>query len=103
MSEIQILVGKNAKDNWNLLEDACEEDLWFHVQDESSAYVIIVNDFKNEITKEDINNAASICKQHSKLKNKQNVKINWLPVKHVKKGKTVGEAILLAKPNIIKI
>tara|TARA_B100000035_G_C20753784_1_gene445197 strand:+ start:106 stop:417 length:312 start_codon:yes stop_codon:yes gene_type:complete len=103
MDEVKIIIGKNAKDNWNILESACDDDLWFHVQNESSAYVIIENDYKNEITNEDIMNAASICKQHSKLKGKKRVAINWLPVCHVKKGKMVGEAILLKKPNVVYV
>lgn len=98
-----IIVGKNAKDNWKILEEACEDDLWFHVKDESSAYVIIENDYKTEITDEDIEEAARICKEHSKLRDKKRVHINWLPVKYVKKGKMVGEAILKKEPNTIRV
>lgn len=98
-----IIVGKNAKDNWRILEEACEDDLWFHVKDESSAYVIIENDYKTKITDEDIQEAAEICKKHSKLRDKKRVHINWLPVKYVKKGKMVGEAILKKEPNTISI
>ena len=87
-----MIIGKNAKDNWRILEEACEDDLWFHVKDESSAYVIIENDYKTPITNEDIEEAARTCKQHSKLRDKKRVHINWLPVKYVKKGKMVGEA-----------
>mgnify|MGYP000873786907 CR=1 FL=1 len=98
-----MFIGKNAKDNWNILERACEDDIWFHVKDESSAYVIIENDYKTEITDEDITEACRLCKQHSKLRDKKRVTINWLPVKYVRKGKVVGEAKLLEKPNSIKV
>lgn len=98
-----IRTGKNARDNWKLLDEACEDDLWFHVKDESSAYVIVENDYKTQITDEDILEAAKLCKQHSKLRGKARVNIIWLPVKHVRKGKVVGEAILLESPNNIRV
>ena len=101
VDKVEIIVGKNAKDNWNILEDACEDDIWFHVKDESSAYVIIINDFKNEITQNHMVKAALLCKEHSKLKNKNKVAINWLPVKDVKKGKVVREAKKKKKPNTL--
>uniref|UniRef100_A0A6C0EGE4 NFACT RNA-binding domain-containing protein n=1 Tax=viral metagenome TaxID=1070528 RepID=A0A6C0EGE4_9ZZZZ len=98
-----IIIGKNAKDNWRILEEACEDDLWFHVKDESSSYVIIENDYKTAITDEDIEEAAQICKQHSKLRDKKRVHINWLPVKYVKKGKMVGQAIMKKEPNTMRV
>jgi|SaaInlV_150m_DNA_3_1039698.scaffolds.fasta_scaffold76923_1 predicted ribosome quality control (RQC) complex YloA/Tae2 family protein len=97
----KIFIGKNAKDNWDLLDNACEDDLWFHVKDESSAYVIIENNYKDEITKEDIENACIICKNNSKLRNhNKRVAIIWLPVKYVLKGKVVGQAKLTKEPKI---
>lgn len=98
-----IHVGKNARDNWELLENASADDLWFHVTSESSAYVIVENNEKpdNEIEKLTIYKAAAICKSRSKLKNTKKVSISYLPIQYVKKGKCVGEAILLKKPEYI--
>ena len=45
--------------------------------------------------------AAAICKSRSKLKNTKKVSISYLPIQYVKKGKCVGEAILLKKPAYI--
>lgn len=37
----EIRVGKNAKDNWKIIDEAEGDDLWFHIKDRPSAHVIL--------------------------------------------------------------
>ena len=41
-----IIIGKNAKNNWEILDNADDEDIWLHLDDLPSPYVIIKHDPK---------------------------------------------------------
>ena len=43
-----IKIGVNAKNNWELLDDAGKNDLWFHLDNYPSCYVIVSFEKKNE-------------------------------------------------------
>lgn len=94
-------VGENARDNWDIVENAEPDDIWLHLHDFPSCHVIIETP-KNDLCENDIIFGANLCKQYSKYKDKK-VKISVLDKKHVIKGKAVGEVKLLKTPRIITI
>ena len=100
-NDLRFFVGKNARENWQLLDNAEDHDLWIHLHQHTSCYVIIEN--TDLIEDEDIIYGCELCKKHSKLKDKNRVKCDVLAVEHVKKGKRAGEAILLENPKIISV
>ena len=93
-----INIGKNAKENWNLLEEANKKDIWLHLNDNASPYVIIEYDNNYKLKRKDLKLAGRLCKAHSKERNTKNVEVCYLEVQYVKKGKSLGEAILLREP-----
>ena len=99
--DISFCVGKNAKDNWNLLDNSEPDDIWVHINNYPSCYVIIKN--FNNIQKEHIEHACKLC--YLKSKNKlpsflKKIQFCYLECKYVKKGKSTGEAICMKKPNL---
>ena len=84
-------IGKNAKTNWQLLDNADNHDIFIHLKDKSSPYVIIaLRDLKNgSFTKEDIIQGCTLCK---KSNNKEQVM--YTEVKNVKKGRRIGSAVI---------
>ena len=100
--EYKCNIGKNAQENWNLIDSSNENDLWFHLEDTSSPHVILqTNDTnKNKISKNVIKACAIYCKQYSKLKSIKNVVIIYTEIKNVKKTNIVGSVII---SNIKKI
>ena len=98
-----INIGKNAKENWKLLEEANKNDIWFHLNDNSSPYVIIEYDNNYKLKHKDLKLAGRLCKAHSKEKNSKNVEVCYLEVRYVKKGQILGEAILLKEPKLLTI
>ena len=100
-NELKFLVGKDARDNWKMLSEADDSDIWIHLHNHPSSYVIIEN--TDTIEKDDILYGCQLCKKHSKLRDKARVKCSVLSVEFVKKGKTVGEAKLLKTPDIITV
>ena len=97
-----IIVGKNAIDNWKILDEANIYDTWFHLDKFSSAYVI-VNQYIDDMDKETIYKAANLCKEKSKYKNMRNVSIIYTFVKNLKKGSEIGEVIIKSRKKCKKI
>jgi predicted ribosome quality control (RQC) complex YloA/Tae2 family protein len=101
-----IKIGKNAKENWNLIDNSELFDLWFHLDDCPSAHVVISQDIKinydifysNQI----ILLASEYCKANSKIKNKGKNKIIYTEIKNLKKGKEIG-SVLVSNPKYIFI
>ena len=94
IDQIKYKLGKNAKENFQLIDEALEIDSdfwWFHLNDTPSGHCII---FSKELDKSMIINASNMVKEHSKEKNKRKVKIIYCQVKNIKKTKTMGEVIV---------
>ena len=84
-------IGLNAKDNTNLVKQASQQDLWFHVQNGTSAHVILTHD---QISPDTISAAAHACKSHSKFKHVRKVKIMYCEVKNLKAGSKPGQVLI---------
>ena len=40
-NKYDLTIGKNKVDNWKILDDAHENDYWFHLENMPSAHVIV--------------------------------------------------------------
>ena len=88
--DIIMKVGENAKENWQLVENADPEHWWLHLTNQPSPHVIIEHTSPNmEITVE----GAMLCKANSKCKNLKKVKVDYTQCKNLEKGEEVGEVI----------
>ena len=96
-----IRIGQNKTENWHLLDKSDEKNIWFHVSDTPSAYVILdtMCDIK-QLPKMVIYRCAVLCKMHSKSIKNKHATINYTYVKHVTKGDYEGEAIISKAKNI---
>jgi len=106
-----IQVGQNAKENWQLIDEADEFDLWFHLDDKPSGHVII-KEILNAKNKFDIKNdffgypyklvvmGSEHCKSQSKHKTSK-VTVVYTTIGNVKKGKDVGSVIIKNSKRII--
>lgn len=80
-----VLVGRNNKENDILtLKTASPKDTWFHTKDIPGSHVILQNG-NIEPDAETIYAAASIAAYHSKARASENVPVDYVDVKHVKK------------------
>jgi predicted ribosome quality control (RQC) complex YloA/Tae2 family protein len=98
-----INIGKNARENWDILDDSEPFDIWFHIENSSSPYVILEIKDNNPLSDEIIRECAQLCKTHSKLKTSKNVSIIYCEVKNLSKGTKLGSVILTNKPNKVII
>ena len=49
--EISYLIGQNARDNFAVIDEGVDEDIWFHAKDDSSCHIICI--LPNEIIARD--------------------------------------------------
>jgi predicted ribosome quality control (RQC) complex YloA/Tae2 family protein len=94
-------IGKNAKDNWKLLDNAEADDIWFHIDNASSPYVILEVKNLDHIPDNIISECAKLCKSRSKDKDSKNVSVIYTVVSNLKKGENIGSVYLIAKPDKI--
>lgn len=98
INDIKYLIGLNAKDNWNIIDNAKQNYIWFHIDKLPSAHIIMES---NDITKKNIINGALLCKDNSKYNSK--VSIIYTEIKNIRKGKNIGEVYVKNKCNKILI
>ena len=96
-------LGENKHDNWNLLDIAYDKDYFFHLKSFPSSYVIlhIYNDFL--LTNEMLLNAATICKNSTKYRFLNDIKIDYCLCNNVSKGDNIGEAIFKSNRKVKQI
>ena len=107
-------IGKNAENNFEILDQSNKQDVWFHVNNSSSCHVIAClknikfNRYDDELPNyydidfdsldkkqklQIIKQGAILCKQFSRLKNEKNVEIIYAKIEDVHKTDTMGSVI----------
>lgn len=98
-------IGKNAQNNFDLIDMSDPDDIWFHINNKASEHVVL--SVPNEISftkkqmKDAITQGALLCKIHSKYKSNSNVEIVYTEIKNIKKTSVVGSVTI--KNSKIKI
>lgn len=81
----EVLVGRNNKENDILtLKTAGKQDYWFHTKDIPGSHTVVLTSGK-EITETAIFEAAAIAAYHSKARTSENVPVDYVLAKYVKK------------------
>ena len=85
--EVEYVVGKNADENFELIDDAEDYHIRFHVKGHSSSHVIakLEDDLKKKDLRYIIKQGAILCKQYSKLSSSKNVEIIYTQIKNITK------------------
>jgi predicted ribosome quality control (RQC) complex YloA/Tae2 family protein len=87
--EYSILIGRNAKENHQIIRTSHLEDTWFHLNNVSSAHIILQNK-GDPIPKKYLYEVASILFEYKNVI-PPNVKVIYTQVKNVKCTQTPGE------------
>ena len=90
-------LGKNSQDNFDIIDNADENDIWFHVQGSSSCHVIahistVGIENKKQI-RQIIKQGSILCKSKSKCKSMKNTNIIYTEIKNVSKTNIIGTVI----------
>ena len=90
-----IKIGQNKMENWSLLDLSEPDNIWFHLSNAPSPYVVLLtNQDIRKIPKNVLYRCGILCKSRSSSKKDNNSLINYTYIKNVGKGTRVGEAII---------
>lgn len=95
--EITFHIGKSASGNFEIIDNAKENDMWFHVDKEASSHVVaaIPDNFDKKFTKYVVKQGAILCRQHSHLKtSKKPISIIYTKIKNITKTAVVGSVVI---------
>lgn len=90
---IEFSIGKNAQENFDIIDEAEPRDIWFHVEGESSCHVIAhVSSYIlcKKRTSKIIKQGAVLCKQHSRYASSKNLPIIYTFIENVTKTRIPG-------------
>jgi predicted ribosome quality control (RQC) complex YloA/Tae2 family protein len=98
----QINIGQTAEENWKLIDNANQNDLWFHIKNNPSCHVIINTNGLNKVDRRVIVKGACVCKENSsKFKSLKKIEIIYTQIKNIKKTNKVGSVITSNTKSII--
>ena len=89
-------IGGNAHENYELLDNSKPNDLWFHLDEYPSCYVITEINNLNYSKKDKqkiIKFGSVLCKKYSKYASIKNIKIIYTEVKNLEKTNIIGLVI----------
>jgi len=87
----KIRVGESAQENWELIENSSQNDVWFHVDNHPSCHIVLsVGNYKKTPHKSVLNHCAVLCKENSKVKDSREITIIYTLIKNVKKADKLG-------------
>ena len=88
--ELNIFIGESAQDNFHIINQARQYDLWFHVKNVASCHVILqLPTSKSKISKQTLNRCKELCIENS-LKANDDSDVIYSTIKHIKKGEKLG-------------
>lgn len=97
-----ILIGVSDQNNWDIIDNSSQNDIWFHVEGQPSCHVIIKTNGETNIEKRVINHAAMLCKMNSKSQYQKNTKIIYTLIKNIRKGDKIG-SVQTSKTSIVVV
>jgi predicted ribosome quality control (RQC) complex YloA/Tae2 family protein len=104
--DYKICIGANQAENDALIKKAPQHAMWFHLKDFPSAHAVVVNTAKaGTYDAEVIRRAATLVKERAApgVRSLQNVGVNYLPIKYVRRTETPGKVIMLKSAKCIQI
>ena len=94
-STIDYSIGGNAKENFELIDNAMPNDIWFHIDGLPSEHVIASIPENLDIDRKKrlkiAKQGALLCKQHSKYASQKNVSIVYTEIQNVTKTEVLGQ------------
>lgn len=86
------VLGRNSKENWQIFDEADEDDMWFHIEKLPSPHLILKTNGE-DLTNNIISNCALEVKKYSKYASFKKITIIYSPIKYLSKGSKEGEII----------
>lgn len=88
-----IKIGKSSKQNWQIIEEASSNDIWFHLADDRpSCHVILAVPDEITVPRQVLKHCCVLCKANTnKFKSEKNVPVIYSKVEHISLGEKEGQ------------
>lgn len=101
-NDFRILIGQNKDENDQIIKQSQQYDIWFHLSNLPSCHVVLFTQNK-KIDKKTLRYCAELVKENTKYKNLQKLKVEYIPMKFIKRTHEKGRVLLVKKPDFIII
>lgn len=99
-----IKIGKNKKENDDLVKTSAKTNIWFHVNNIPSSHVVLSNEERlNKIPKQVIKRCACLCKSNSSSKSESKCEIIYTEMANVSATEHEGQVTVNGLSKIIVI
>ena len=97
-----VRIGKNAVDNWEIIDSSNNHDLWFHLDNAPSCHLILsVNDNNTKIDRKVIRRCAYLCKINSKPSKFSNkTAVIYAPIQQIEKTDKIGQVYVKSSKSV---
>ena len=96
--DIEYILGQHASDNFEIIDNSNEDDIWFHINNEPSGHVIAIMPdnitFSKKQLRQIITQGALVCKENSKYKSQRNLEVVYAYVKNIEKTNIPGKVVI---------
>lgn len=104
--EFTYLIGKNAEENFEIIDASNPDDIWFHISGISSCHVVLQTNDVSDLCKKNmktlIKKGALLCKINTnKVKNSKNIEVIYTSIKNVTKTDIKGTVITQNSKSLI--
>jgi len=100
-------IGTNAQENWDLIDESGEDDLWFHVNGLPSCHVVTSLPNPEKYNRNELayiaKQGAVLCKQYSKYASQKKLPIIYSKIKDIKKTDVLGSVTTNQNAKLIYI
>ena len=100
MNGHQVYVGRNGRQNDQLIRDAHPDDIWLHAKGRPGSHVVIKSDRKGDVPDEVLTRAAELAAYHSKGRDATRVEVTYTFVKHLKKPKGARPGLVVVSEEL---
>jgi predicted ribosome quality control (RQC) complex YloA/Tae2 family protein len=93
---ITFYIGKNKEDNFHIINISKDNDLWFHIKNESSCHIISVipDNISKKEKKSIIKRGCLLCKQYTaKINQIEKIEVYYTEVKNIILTEIIGTVI----------
>jgi len=91
-NQYAILIGTTKYENFQLIDESFNSDVWFHIQNEPSCHVILKHSGSvRELPKQVIKRCAYLCKINSKAKTQPHTTVIYTALENVVKTDVIGQ------------
>ena len=101
--DVEFIVGKSAKENFDIIDAASDHHLWFHVKGSPSSHVIahIEDNIDRKNIRYIVKQGAILCKQHSKYASAKNVEVIYTQIRNVEKTGIMGSVSIQNEKTVV--